>query len=122
MLVEMLKSLVEQQVIWPSLPDVTDDVLAILARVAMDSFPEVKIASAKCVQVMVDAVPLELHRTMEKVVVSLLANMSHQRSKVRLATFRALGSLMPCGAERLESLMVDKVIPSALSFSKRSHC
>ena len=101
----------------PKINEQGPDLLAIYARASQDAFPDVKKACAKGVKILSQVAPLNLHSNMGKCVVSLIANLSHQHSRVRCLTLDALATLLPTGGERLESLMNEKVLTAFRSVS-----
>ena len=93
------------------------DLLAVYARSLQDQFPDVKRSSSVGVQILSRVAPSRLHTNMERCIVSLIANLGHQHSKVRCMSLDAMAALLPTGAEGLERLMQEKVLTAFRSVS-----
>ena len=93
------------------------EIMAVLGRALADAFPDVKKACCAAIVSLTASAPGRLHANLQKIVVPLIANLSHQHSRVRCLTLGALGCALPCASEALGRLMQEKVLPALRSTS-----
>ena len=68
-----------------------DDIVTILQRTIVDSFPEVKKTSCKCCSAAAKTMPQQFHMRSENLIEPLLLTISHQHSRVRVQVILAIG-------------------------------
>ena len=68
-----------------------DDLIRILQRTIVDSYPEVKKTSCHCASILARSIPEYFHMQSESLIKPLLLTVSHQHSKVRVITIQTIG-------------------------------
>ncbi|EFN80049.1 dynein assembly factor 5, axonemal [Harpegnathos saltator] len=77
----------------PYIPDIT----RIATHTVMDSYPDVKKESCKCISDYAKTLPRHFYSQSEYLIKSVLSNFTHQHYRVRLAAVEAIGNVMRYG-------------------------
>ncbi|XP_067209583.1 dynein axonemal assembly factor 5 [Linepithema humile] len=73
------------------------DVTGILARTAMDNYPNVKKESCRCISDYARTLPRHFYSQSEYLIKPILSNFTHQHYRVRLAAVKAIGDALQYG-------------------------
>ena len=115
-LVELLRALVEKcaarpdaQIAVDALSDVCESVCGTCAKALADNFPEVKRATAELILLVSgpDASPRAVRLRQAPLIKGLVGNLSHQHSRTRAITLKALGAVVACGSDDARKLWLD---------------
>lgn len=110
-LLNILLATLESEAADKQMFEVCEKCLVAMSKALTDAFPAVK---RSCCDVLAHLARLEpsLLRMQAKTVLKpLLSNATHQHSRVRAASLRALGLCMSCAAEDYDSMMTESVLP-----------
>ena len=87
LLVDLLRELLSEEC-RDVVEDMFEKVVVILVKASSDQFHDVKIACAKAVLKLCKLLPSRVHMALERLVVSQVLNLGHQRSAVRKAALQ----------------------------------
>ena len=114
-LVQLLESFVKLEGFGAVAHVCLDDVATAAVRASADAFHAVKKCAALVVSRLAKACPEHVHLHLEPLARAMLANLRHQHQRVRRASIDAIGALVCCGADGLEKLLTEDVLPAFLA-------
>jgi len=110
-LLQFLSTMLKRESCWSVVPDLMEDICAIVGCSLTDAFPDVKKECTSCVTYLTKSAPADVRSHAPVLAKALIGNVAHQHSKVRQYTIQALGLLLPCiGAEGIEKLLKDVLL------------
>jgi dynein assembly factor 5 len=111
---QLLNLLLSKEHCWAALPDLMEDISAIVSKLSTDPFPDIKRECCTCIGTITKAAPAAVRLHTHEMAKALVENLGHQHSKVRSTVVQALGVLVPCcGADGIDKMFKDILQPIA---------